>query len=109
MIWLDTQLSPSLASWIEKNFNEQCKPVRDLGLRDAADFEIYQKAKVANVIVMTKDKDFVELLYVHKSPPKVLWLTCGNTSKTALKELLTSYLPQALHILKTGNDLVEIQ
>jgi predicted nuclease of predicted toxin-antitoxin system len=109
MIWIDAQLPPSIAPWIEENFNEPCKAVRDIGLRNAADFDIFQKGKAANVIVMTKDKDFVELLYVHKSPPKVIWLTCGNTSKTTLKELLTLNLRQALRILEAGNDLVEIQ
>ena len=78
-------------------------------MRDVADFDIFQKAKAANIIVMTKDKDFIELLHVHKSPPKVIWLTCGNTSKAELKQLLTLYLRQALHILEAGNDLVEIQ
>ncbi len=57
---------------------------------------------------MTKDKDFVDLLYVHRSPPKIIWLTCGNTSKQKLKELMTLHLHQALRILAEGNDLVEI-
>lgn len=70
---------------------------------------IFKEAKSANVIVMTKDKDFIELLHIHKLPPKVIWLTCGNTSKTALKELLLLHLENALNILKTGEDLVEIQ
>jgi predicted nuclease of predicted toxin-antitoxin system len=109
MIWLDAQLSPSLGHWIEKNFNEPCLPVRLLGLRDATDLEIFRKAKTANVIVMTKDKDFIDLLYTHKAPPKVIWLTCGNTSKTALKELLNLHLKNALSILEKGEDLIEIQ
>ncbi len=109
MIWLDAQLSPALGHWVEKQFNEPCLPVRMLGLRDSTDAEIFRKAKAANVIVMTKDKDFIELLHLHKSPPKVIWLTCGNTSKTALKELLLLHLENALHILRNGDDLVEIQ
>lgn len=109
MIWLDAQLPPALAHWIEKSFNEPCRPVRLLGLRDASDLAIFKKAKIENVIVMTKDKDFIELLYIHKAPPKVIWLTCGNTSKTALKELLTLHLENALSILQKGEDLIEIQ
>lgn len=108
MIWLDAQLPPSLAQWIIENLDEPCKAVRDIGLRDAADFDIYQQAKAANVVVMTKDKDFVDLLYVHHAPPKIIWLTCGNTSKHKLKELMTLHLRQALRILAAGNDLVEI-
>jgi predicted nuclease of predicted toxin-antitoxin system len=109
MIWLDAQLPPSLGNWIEKQFNMPCRPVRMLGLRDATDLEIFKQAKIANVIVMSKDKDFVELLYVQKAPPKIIWLTCGNTSKTALKELLNLHLQNAMQILENGEDLVEIQ
>ncbi len=108
MIWLDAQLPPSLADWISENFNEPCLAIRDVGLRDAPDFDIFKQAKAANVIVMTKDKDFVDLLYVHHAPPKVIWLTCGNTSKQKLKEYMSLHLRQALRILRTGNDLVEI-
>lgn len=108
MIWLDAQLPPSLAPWITENIGEPCLAVREIGLRDAVDFDIFTQAKKANVIVMTKDKDFIELLYVHHAPPKVIWLTCGNTSKQRLKEIMTSHLRQAINILATANDMVEI-
>lgn len=63
----------------------------------------------ANVIVITKDRDFVELLFRYKSPPKVIWLTCGNTSKRSLMDILKVQLPIALSILEDTEDLVEIQ
>jgi predicted nuclease of predicted toxin-antitoxin system len=34
-----------------------------LGLRDASDPYIFLKAREADVVVMTKDKDFVDLLH----------------------------------------------
>ena len=37
-----------------------------------------------NVIVLTKDSDFVQLLERRGPPPQVVWLTCGNTSNLAL-------------------------
>ena len=61
-IWIDAQLSPAIASWISDNFDIQAFAVRDIGLRDAEDIEIFQAAKQANVVVMTKDRDFVDLL-----------------------------------------------
>jgi predicted nuclease of predicted toxin-antitoxin system len=42
------------------------------------------------------------------SPPKVLWLTCGNTSEVALQQLLAKHLLSALGILESGESLVEI-
>ncbi len=36
--------------------------LRDLGLRDAEDLDIFEAAKAQNVILMTKDRGFVELV-----------------------------------------------
>ena len=107
-IWLDAQLSPGLAKWIAHEFKLVCHPVRDLGLRDAPDLDIFQKARQANVIVMTKDRDFVELLFRFGPPPKVIWLTCGNTSNGHLRSIFATQLPIALHFLQSGDELVEI-
>ena len=57
-------------------------PLRDLGLRDAEDEEIFQAAKAAGAVVLTKDADFRHLLDRFGPPPQVLWLTRGNTSPT---------------------------
>jgi len=40
-IWIDAQLSPQLALWIADTFKVPCIAVRDLGLRDANDYEIF--------------------------------------------------------------------
>lgn len=61
--------------------------MRDKNLRDAADEEIFMAAKEAEVIFITKDKDFVELLDRNGPPPKVIWLRCGNTSESRLKDI----------------------
>jgi predicted nuclease of predicted toxin-antitoxin system len=108
MIWIDAQLSPSIAAWINENFPVRAFAVRDLGLRNAEDDEIFLAAKKANVIVITKDRDFVDLLDRLNAPPKIIWLTCGNTSNARLKEILTASLSEALDILAKGDNLVEI-
>ena len=75
-IWIDAQLSPSLARWISETFGFPAQAVRDLGLREAKDFAIFQAARKAVATVLTKDADFPRLLEQHGPPPKVLWLTC---------------------------------
>ena len=107
-IWVDAQLSPRTARWMAANFPVAAVALRDLGLRDAGDDEIFEAARVADAIVMTKDSDFVQLLEQKGSPPKVLWLTCGNTSESALQEILTRHLSTALGLLAGGENLVEI-
>ncbi len=56
-IWLDAQLPPSAAAWIESTFGVECLAVRDLGLRDAKDSAIFLAARDVGAVVMTKDKD----------------------------------------------------
>jgi predicted nuclease of predicted toxin-antitoxin system len=56
-------------------------PVRDLGLRDASDETIYFAARESRVVVVTKDRDFVDLQLRLGPPPSILWLTCGNTTE----------------------------
>ena len=108
ILWLDAHLSPRIARWITDVFGLKAVPVRDLGLRDAGDQEIFSAARTANVVVITKDSDFVERLERLGSPPKIIWLTCGNTSEAALQELLASTLSEAMRLLDAGDDLVEI-
>jgi predicted nuclease of predicted toxin-antitoxin system len=107
-IWIDAQMSPVIAAWVSGHFPASAVAVRDLGLRDAGDKEIFHAARRENAIVMTKDNDFVLLLDRLGPPPQVIWVTCGNTSNARLKEILTNTLPKALELLKSGEQLVEI-
>ncbi|MEA5489942.1 MULTISPECIES: DUF5615 family PIN-like protein [Pseudanabaena] len=107
-IWIDAHLSPAIAPWIYRTFNISAFALRDLGLRDAEDPEIFEAGKAQEIIFMTKDSDFVDLVERLGSPPQIIWLTFGNTSNAQLKEILTATLPKALEILATGESLVEI-
>jgi predicted nuclease of predicted toxin-antitoxin system len=109
IIWTDAHLSPAIAVWITTNFNITALSLRDLGLRDAEDSEIFSAAKYQEVIVMTKDSDFIDLVNRFGAPPQIILLTCGNTSNARLKEILGSTLIEALEFLRTGEILVEIR
>lgn len=82
--------------------------IRDLGLRDAEDTDIFGAARRARAIVLTKDRDFVHLVDRLGTPPQVLWVTVGNTSTTYLRSLLEKTFPAALDLLDKGEPLVEI-
>lgn len=107
-IWIDAHLSPAIATWITGRFGITAIALRDIGLRDAEDSEIFEAAKAQGVIFMTKDSDFVDLVERLEAPPQIIWLTCGNTSNARLQEILSSTLPDALELLKSGEKLVEI-
>jgi predicted nuclease of predicted toxin-antitoxin system len=107
-IWVDAQMSPAIATWISGNYAVSAVAIRDLGLRDAEDKEIFEAARQEKAVVMTKDSDFVLLLDKLGPPPQVIWVTCGNTSNARLREILTNTLPKALDLLNFGEKLVEI-
>jgi predicted nuclease of predicted toxin-antitoxin system len=87
IIWLDAQLSPAIASWMNIEFPITAIALRDLGLRDDRDHAIFEAARQANAVVMTKDIDFVHLIEKYVPPPQVILLTCGNTSNARLKQI----------------------
>ncbi len=88
--WLNANLSPKLAAWIATTFTCECEALRDFGLVRGSDPEIFARAKKEQVVIVTKDSDFVDLVLRHGSPPQILLLTCGNVSNAALKTLLTN-------------------
>ncbi|MEW5717910.1 MAG: DUF5615 family PIN-like protein [Chloroflexota bacterium] len=67
-IWVNAQISPAIAAWIVKTFSVEAVAVRDLQLRDATDTEIFNAARNANAIVLTKDSDFVAMVNAHGTP-----------------------------------------
>jgi predicted nuclease of predicted toxin-antitoxin system len=71
-IWIDAQMPPAIAAWLSSNFAVSAVAVRDLGLRDAEDKEIFQAARRENAVVMTKDSDFVLLLDRLGAPPQLI-------------------------------------
>ena len=49
-IWIDAQISPAIAPWISDIFGFSAIAIRDLGLRDAKDLEIFNAARQANAV-----------------------------------------------------------
>ncbi len=108
IIWIDAQISPIIAPWLSENFGIEAKALRALGLRDASDMEIFAAAKQAGAAVLTKDSDFLDIQDRLGSPPQIVWITCGNTSNAALKEILAVTMRKAIELLQRGESLVEI-
>lgn len=108
-LWIDAHLSPSLAPWLESAFGIRAAHLRSLGLRDAQDSAIFFAAREADVAVLTKDRDFVQLVERFGPPPRILWVTCGNTSNERMREVLAKSLPAALTLLAGGEPFVELR
>jgi predicted nuclease of predicted toxin-antitoxin system len=108
IFWVDAQLPPNLADWLRWTFKVEAYALRELGLRDADDLEIFKRAQQEGIVLISKDSDFVELLLRQQPPPQLLWVTCGNTTNQRLQELFNEVFPQALQLLVEGHVVVEL-
>jgi len=106
--WLDAQLPPALAKWLTETFGVEATALRELELRDASDLEIFNAARQAKAIVISKDSDFAELVYRLGAPPQIVWVTCGNASNAHIKLVLEATFRDTIKLLEAGEILVEI-
>ena len=107
-VWVDAQLSPSLAPWMEE-LGIGASSIQDLGLEGAKDTVIFERARLAGAVILTKDADFVEIVRQRGPPPSILWLTMGNTITVRVQELLMECWPRVRLGLARGEALIELK
>jgi predicted nuclease of predicted toxin-antitoxin system len=110
-IWIDAQLPPALAHWLQTEHGVDAVHVQDLGLLHARDSAIFTAARAADgvVVVVTKDDDFVKLHGQHGSPPHVVWLRCGNVTNRELRRIVLAAWPRVETLIGAGEPLVEVR
>ncbi len=86
----------------------ETKTLGSLGMRDASDREIFNAAKRDRASIITKDGDFVELVQRLGAPPRIIWVTCGNSTNEHLKQVFETTFAQAQTLLLSGASVVEI-
>jgi len=92
----DQNISFRLVRRITDLFPES-KQVRELGLENATDFEIFEYARRNDYAIVTFDSDFCDLNIIKGFPPKIIWLRTGNTTTKNLE-----------HLLRNKQDLIEL-
>jgi len=86
----DQNLSPRLPRLLGDIYAESIH-VREVGLREADDSEIWEYAKANGYAVVSKDSDFQQRSLLHGAPPKFIWLRVGNCTVKRTENLLRSY------------------
>ena len=66
----------------------ESKQVRELGLENSTDSEIFDFAKRNDFAIVTFDSDFCDLNILKGFPPKIIWIRTGNTTTNNLENLL---------------------
>jgi predicted nuclease of predicted toxin-antitoxin system len=76
-ILVDQNLPPIIAEFLQRDFPGSAH-VRDVGLRDALDSEVWRYARDEGFTIMSKDSDFRQRAFLFGHPPKVIWIRTGN-------------------------------
>lgn len=69
---------------------EMVRQVRQLGLENAIDLNIWQFAQQENLAIVTFDSDFIDISNLKGHPPKAIWLRFGNSNNLKIANKLIS-------------------
>ena len=106
---VDNQLPVALARHLSAHGCE-CIHVRDVGLDEASDQDIWEYARARSLTIITKDEDFQALANRQGVvPPQVVWVRIGYCRKGALLEAFSGILPSLKELLAAGDAVVEIR
>ncbi len=87
----DQNLSPRLPPLLADVF-PQSVHVREVGLRDVGDSEIWKFAGAHGFTLVSKDSDFQQRSLLYGPPPKFIWVRLGNCPLALVHELLRRHV-----------------
>jgi predicted nuclease of predicted toxin-antitoxin system len=103
---VDENLPPHLTYWLrEKGY--EANHVSHENLASRADKFVWSWAASRDAVVVSKDKDFLNRVVVG-SPPRLIWITMGNTRKKYLIDRLAFHWPNIERALQEGEWMVEV-
>ncbi|MCY7324254.1 MAG: DUF5615 family PIN-like protein [Phormidesmis sp. CAN_BIN36] len=85
----DQNLSRKLVTWLADVFPDSSH-VQLHALTEAEDSEIWEFAKAQDFCIVTQDADFADRSRLYRSPPKVIWLRCGNAPTSSVEAIFRS-------------------
>ncbi len=105
---VDAQLPPAVARWLRDNGHD-AQAVREVGLREAEDDDIWKHALATGAAILTKDEDFPIRAQKTNAGPVIVWLRIGNTSNHTLRLWFMPQLPQIISLIEQGVRILEIR
>ncbi|HET7621361.1 MAG TPA: DUF5615 family PIN-like protein [Gemmatimonadaceae bacterium] len=83
----DQNLAPILVRRLADLYPESTH-VRDIGLQEADDEDIWRHAAIEGFAIVTKDDDYRQRSFVRGHPPKVIWVRLGNCTTAEVEQVL---------------------
>ena len=105
---IDQQLPPTLLRWLVAR-GHAAEHVRNVGLRDADDRDIWLWAEREGAAIITKDEDFAILRGKTHDGPIIVWLRIGNATTAVLLAWLDDAWADVEAALSTGAPVIEVR
>ncbi len=90
------------------NLYPEAKQVRELGLENSADREIFDFAIKNKYTIVTFDSDFCDINNLKGFPLKIIWLRTGNTTTKNIEKIFIEKFELIQIFLKEENACLEI-
>jgi len=101
----DQNLSPRLPRLLADIYPESLH-VREIGMREATDTEIWQYAKTNNFVVVSKDSDFQSRSLFYESPPNSFGFALGIARSRQSKICYETIPSPFILLLKTRHKAI---
>lgn len=98
----DQNISHRLISSIQDLFPE-AKQIRQVGLENFSDKDIWEFAKENDYIIVTFDGDFYDFSLVWGHPPKIIWIRTFNQTTKNLEIILRKHVNTFLEFHNDNN------
>ena len=105
---VDNQLPAALARFIEAK-GCQAVHVLDIGLAEASDVEIFQRAELDGYILVSKDEDFLHLVLKPGTSAGLFWVRIGNCRKHHMLEVFERAWPRLVERIEAGERIIEVR
>lgn len=108
--WIDANIPHTLVTHLQEQFSIKVFSLYYLNFLTLDDYSIFIKAKEAkNVVILTKDEDFINWVIHKEALPKIIWITLGNIRNKILFEKVLSSFPAAIAELSNPNtDFIQL-
>ncbi len=105
---IDGQLPPALARYLQSDLGCEATHVNDLGLREASDVELWIYASENDLVVISRDEDFVSLA-LRRETTQLIWVRLGNCRRRTLLSLFSNAWPEIIRLLTANNRIIELR
>ncbi|MCY7396605.1 MAG: DUF5615 family PIN-like protein [Nocardioides sp.] len=105
---VDAQLPPALVRLLREH-GHTAEHVTEIGPADASDRDIWRYALEHQSVIVTKDKDFADMVATGREAPAVVWVRTGDTRRAALLAWFEPLIGQIVEMVSSGDLLIELR